>query len=329
MADASALPTDDDQQLGPTSASLEASGAGSEPPGETPRESPGESAAPAESQVESQVEEVEAAAGEAPAIEAAEAPQADLAPEAEAAAPAASEPEPSEPDQPSAPDQPETETRAVKPAPGPSFAVAIPSFSSPEPALSFASVAKPAEPSPEPAAVPAPVEPAPLPPEAEPALAAWADASAKEPEPVAPEPAPEPEVAPVTPPPVPTVATTIDLPARGDGAATGAPGEGGEWALLLSKLQAWLGSGQLQAQLQAARTPLTLVAGLIALVVVVQIYAALLGVIEHFPLAPGLLELVGLITVVRFGLTKLVRSQERRALIEGLQQRWQAFRGQA
>jgi len=325
MADASALPTDDDQQLGPTSASLEASGAGSEPPGETPRESPGESAAPAEFQVESQGEEVEAAAGEAPASEAAEAPQSDLAPEAEPPSPSASETEPSEPD------QAEAEPTAVKPSPGPSFAVAIPSFSSPEPALSFASVAKPAQPSPEPTAVPAPVQPAPLPPEAEPAVAAWAAPSTREPEPVVPEPAPEPEpeAVPVTPPPVPTVATTIDLPARGDGAATGTPGEGGEWALLLSKLQAWLGSGQLQSQLQAARTPLTLVAGLIALVVVLQIYGALLGVIGRFPLAPGLLELVGLITVVRFGLTKLVRSQERRALIEGLQQRWQAFRGQA
>jgi hypothetical protein len=155
------------------------------------------------------------------------------------------------------------------------------------------------------------------------AAAAWAAASASEPEPLVP--APEPEVAPVTPPSVPTVATTIDLPARGDSAAGGAPGEGGEWALLLSKLQAWLGSGQLQAQLQAARSPLTLAAGLIALVVVVQIYAALLGVIEH-SLAPGLLELVGLISVVRFGLAESVRSQERPALIEGLQQRWQAFR---
>jgi len=35
------------------------------------------------------------------------------------------------------------------------------------------------------------------------------------------------------------------------------------------------------------------------------------------------------ISVVRFGLDKLVRSQERRALIEGLQQRWNAFRGKA
>ncbi|MCX5941941.1 MAG: hypothetical protein NTU65_02310 [Cyanobacteria bacterium] len=172
-------------------------------------------------------------------------------------------------------------------------------------------------------------EPTPEPVQAGPAVesegAGSAAAMASEPEPAAPEPAPlpEPEVVPLTPPAVPTVATTIDLPARGDSTGAGAPGEGGEWALLLSKLQAWLGSGQLQAQLQAARTPFTLVAGLIA------IYGALLAVIDSFPLAPGLLELVGLVAVVRFGLVKLVRSQERRALIEGLQQRWKAFQGKA
>lgn len=158
-----------------------------------------------------------------------------------------------------------------------------------------------------------------------------AAAMASEPGLAAPEPAPmpEPEVLPITPPAVPTVATTIDLPARGESTGAGPKGEGGEWALLLSKLQAWLGSGQLQAQLQAARTPFTLGAGLIALLVVLQIYGALLAVIDSFPLAPGLLELVGVIAVVRFVLVKLVRSQERRALIEGLQQRWKAFQGKA
>ena len=130
-------------------------------------------------------------------------------------------------------------------------------------------------------------------------------------------------------PTVPTVATTIDLPARGGSTGASPTAEGGEWALLLSKLESWLAGGQLQAQLQAARTPFTLVAGLIALLVVLQIYGALLAVIDSFPLAPGLLELVGLVAVVRFGLVKLVRSQERRALIEGLQQRWKAFQGKA
>ena len=209
-------------------------------------------------------------------------------------------------------------------SPDPSEPQADPAQSGPE--LAFEAVSKPPEPSPEPTPDPVPAGPA-----AESAGANWAAAIASEPVAAPPEPAPlpKPEVLPLTPPPVPTVATTIDLPARGDSAGAGPTGEGGEWALLLSKLQAWLGSGQLQDQLQAARTPLTLVAGLIALLVVLQIYGALLAVIDSFPLAPGLLELVGVIAVVRFGLVKLVRSQERRALIEGLQQRWKAFQGKA
>ena len=232
------------------------------------------------------------------------------------------------------------------PAPAPGLASPDPSEphanpAQPGPELAFEDVSEgvsePPEPSPEqtsdPTSAPTP-DPVPAGPAAESAGANWAAAIASEPVAAPPEPAPlpKPEVLPLTPPPVPTVptvATTIDLPARGDNAGAGPTGEGGEWALLLSKLQAWLGSGQLQDQLQAARTPFTLVAGLIALLVVLQIYGALLAVIDRFPLAPGLLELVGVIAVVRFGLDKLVRSQERRALIEGLQRRWQAFQGKA
>ena len=202
-----------------------------------------------------------------------------------------------------------------------------PELASPAPPEPLANQPEPSpEPTPEPTAEPVQAGPA-----VESEGADTATAMASQPVPAAPEPAPlpEPVVLPITPPAVPTVATTIDLPARGDSPGAGPTGEGGEWALLLSKLQAWLGSGQLQAQLQAARTPFTLVAGLIALLVVLQIYGALLAVINSFPLAPGLLELVGVIAVVRFGLVKLVRSQERRVLIEGLQQRWKAFQGKA
>lgn len=189
--------------------------------------------------------------------------------------------------------------------------------------------AKPAEPSPEWTADVAQAVPAAQLDEADGAAELASEPAAAAPEPA---PLPEPEVGPLTSPPVPTVptvATTIDLPARGGSAGASPTAEGGEWALLLSKLQAWLATGQLQAQLQAARTPFTLVAGLIAVLVVLQIYGALLAVIDSFPLAPGLLELVGLIGLVRFALVKLVRSQERRALIEGLQQRWKAFQGKA
>ena len=42
----------------------------------------------------------------------------------------------------------------------------------------------------------------------------------------------------------------------------------------------------------------------------------------------GALSVVGVIAVVRFSLTRLVRSDERQQLIQGLQQRWKSFRGQ-
>ena len=96
----------------------------------------------------------------------------------------------------------------------------------------------------------------------------------------------------------------------------------------MEKLTTWVRSGELRQQWQAARTPLSLLAGLIALLLVLRIYSALLAVIEGLPLLPGLLELVGVIAVVRFSLTRLVRSDERQQLIQGLQQRWKSFRGQ-
>ena len=176
--------------------------------------------------------------------------------------------------------------------------------------------AEPAAPSLEPAS---PAPEAELEPEPEP-----------EPEPVATAPIapPEPIETPITEPDVtsePTIASTIDVPAS---ATAGADGDGGgEWALLQEKVGAWLSSGQLQQQWRAARQPLSLLAGLIALLLVLRIYGALLGVLDSLPLIPGLLELVGVIVVVRFSLTRLVRSDERSSLIQGLQQRWKAFRG--
>ena len=66
---------------------------------------------------------------------------------------------------------------------------------------------------------------------------------------------------------------------------------------------------------------------LIALLVVLRVYSALLGAIESLPLVPGLLELVGVIWLVRKGVPKLVRNSEREQLISGLRQRWQSFLG--
>ena len=165
-----------------------------------------------------------------------------------------------------------------------------------------------------------------------PTAAAPAEAPAPEPEP---EPAaPEPPSAPVAevPAPVvidtPTVASTIEVPAKAPVNPTPTE-EGGEWDLLVQKLRNWIASGQLQQQWQAARTPLSVLAGLIAVLLVLRVYSAVLGVLDSIPLLSGLLELAGLVAVIQFSLTRLVRSEDRREVIGGLRQRWKSFRGRS
>jgi hypothetical protein len=135
--------------------------------------------------------------------------------------------------------------------------------------------------------------------------------------------APEPD------PELPTVASTTEVPASPQVQAPAADQEGGEWDLLVEKVRSWINSGQLQEQWQAARTPLSVLAGLIAVLLVLRVYSAVLGVLDSIPLLPGLLELAGLVAVVQFSLTRLVRSNDRRQVIEGVKQRWQSFRGRS
>jgi hypothetical protein len=144
-------------------------------------------------------------------------------------------------------------------------------------------------------------------------------------EPAKPEPTPEPPAP--TDIPIPTVTSTLEVPASPQLATPAADQDGGEWELLVEKVRTWISSGQLQEQWQSARTPLSLLAGLIAVLLVLRVYSAVLGVLDSIPLLPGLLELAGLVAVVQFSLTRLVRSNDRREVIEGLKQRWQSFRG--
>jgi hypothetical protein len=128
---------------------------------------------------------------------------------------------------------------------------------------------------------------------------------------------------------VPTVASTLEVPASPQVKTPSADQDGGEWDLLVEKVRTWISSGQLQEQWQAARTPLSLLAGLIALLLVLRVYSAVLGVLDSIPLLSGLLELAGLVAVLQFSLTRLVRSNDRREVIVGLKQRWQSFRGRS
>ncbi|PZV03287.1 MAG: hypothetical protein DCF23_10050 [Cyanobium sp.] len=120
----------------------------------------------------------------------------------------------------------------------------------------------------------------------------------------------------------PAVAATLLAPA-----STAESGPGGEWALLVAKVQEWIGGGGLEGTFERYRSPLKMLGALVGIVLVLRLYGAVIGAIESLPLLPGLLELVGVVWLANFSATKLTRAQERRRLIEGLEKKWQSFRG--
>jgi hypothetical protein len=65
----------------------------------------------------------------------------------------------------------------------------------------------------------------------------------------------------------------------------------------------------------------------VAAVVLLRLYSALLDTLGDLPLLPRLLQLVGLVCVVQFALTRLVRSSERERILTSWRQRWNDFRG--
>ncbi len=134
-------------------------------------------------------------------------------------------------------------------------------------------------------------------------------------------------------PPEPSVATTLTVapltpvavpPAGG---SEHGDGEGGEWELLLEKLQTWLSQNDLQNLWAQASRPVTALAALVGLLLVLRVYSAVLGALDSLPLVPGLLELAGVVWVVRYGVPKLLRSSERERLLSGLRNSWNSFRG--
>lgn len=166
------------------------------------------------------------------------------------------------------------------------------------------------------------------------------DAETHQPEPVAPEPEPEPILAGFEPlaeadsevpapapvsEPEPGITATLEVPPLEGSAEPGS--EGGEFDLLLQKIKDWLGSGELQAQWQRFRGPLKGLAILIGVVLLLRVYASLIGTLDSLPLVGGLLELVGLIAAVRFTATRLVRKSDRDQVFADWSRRWNDFRG--
>jgi hypothetical protein len=130
--------------------------------------------------------------------------------------------------------------------------------------------------------------------------------------------------------PFPSVAATTEVPPLPGPEAAGSPDteeEGGEWNLLVGKVKTWFSSGEPPRQWERLRGPLKGLALLIGLVMALRLYASLVRTIDSIPVVSGLLELTGLIALVRFSLTHLVRRSEREQLFASWAKRWSDFRG--
>jgi hypothetical protein len=140
--------------------------------------------------------------------------------------------------------------------------------------------------------------------------------------PAPPEPEPEPEPEPA---PTPTIASTLEIPP-----APGAtPAEGGEFDLLVEKLRAWFAEADIGGHWQKLRGPLKGFALLLVAVLALRLYARVVGTLDGIPLVSGLLELTGLIYLVWFSSTRLVRTSERERVLAEWKQRWQSFSGRS
>ena len=117
--------------------------------------------------------------------------------------------------------------------------------------------------------------------------------------------------------PEPVITSTVTIPAQET-----YTDEGGEWDLLVEKIKAWIDSNQLGSLWEQAQLPLRLIGGLILFVIVSTVYSGILGTINKVPLAPGLLELTGVIWLLNYARCNLVRSSDRKRVIDALGSTW-------
>lgn len=121
------------------------------------------------------------------------------------------------------------------------------------------------------------------------------------------------------------VASTLSVPPL-EGEAR-SEGEGGEFDLLISRVSAWLKEQDLPARWETLQGPLRGLALLLLALVLLRLYGALIDTLDSLPLVPRLFQLVGVIVLVKFSLTNLVRTSDRERLISAWTQRWTTFRG--
>lgn len=123
------------------------------------------------------------------------------------------------------------------------------------------------------------------------------------------------------------ISERITIPAVSDSDSNEDGASGGEWALLSEKVRTWFKNNDLGELTAKIKTPAFIILGFLAFVLLLRIYVGVLETIAKVPLAPGLLELCGIIWVAWFSTTRLIRSQERQKVISTLQNTWRSFRG--
>jgi len=103
--------------------------------------------------------------------------------------------------------------------------------------------------------------------------------------------------------------------------------EGGEWQLLLAKLNDWLGGGKAAELWGQSKGPLKAFGLAILALLLLRLLGAVLGTLDALPLVPGLLELVGLLWLALGAGPRLLRSEERKKLMSTTQDAWKSFSG--
>ena len=103
--------------------------------------------------------------------------------------------------------------------------------------------------------------------------------------------------------------------------------EGGEWQLLLAKLNDWLGGGKAAELWGQSKGPLKAFGLAILALLLLRLLGAVLSTLDALPLVPGLLELVGLLWLAFGAGPHLLRSEERKKLMSTTQDAWRSFSG--
>jgi hypothetical protein len=121
---------------------------------------------------------------------------------------------------------------------------------------------------------------------------------------------------------IPTIGSSVEVAPLG-----GESAEGGEWDLLSGKLRDWFHRNDLGGQWDRLGGPLRASGLLLGGLILLKLYEALIDTLDDIPLLPRLLQLAGLLYLLNFAFTHLIKSQDRENLYQVWKKRWHDFTG--